>query len=352
MAAVLDAAGSARAAILATVETGPIAILYAAMHPERVSALVLVNTAARFIAADDYPIGAPPEDLDAWVELVSATWGTPEFLSVCNPSADAEFLALTAQVLRASATPRTAAAQYKHVLRNDAREALPLIQVPTLVLNVKEQPLTPPKYGRYLADHIAGATFVELPGADLSFTAANLVIADEVAEFLTGERPVTEVDRILTTVLFTDIVGSTEHVASVGDERWRSLLDAHDRIVREEIRRFRGREINTTGDGFVVSFDGTARAIRCAQSVVERAGKLGIDVRTGLHTGECEIRGHDLGGLAVHIAARIGSLARPGEVLISATVKDLVSGSGIDFEDRGEHMLRGAPGTWYLFAAS
>jgi class 3 adenylate cyclase len=352
MAAVLNAAESRRTAILATIDTGPIAILFAAMHPERVSALVLLNTAARFMVADDYPIGRSPEEVEMLVEMVAAAWGTPEFVSLANPSADSEFLHLTAQLLRASATPRTAAAQYNNVLRNDVRQALPLIQVPTLVLNVADQPFAPVAYGRYLAEHIDGATFVELPGGDLSFTAANLVIADELAEFLTGERPMIEVDRILTTVLFTDIVGSTERAAALGDQQWRSLLDAHDRTVRDELRRFRGREINTTGDGFVASFDGPARAIRCAQAIIEGARRLGIELRTGLHTGECEVRGDDLGGLAVHIAARVASLATSGEVLVSGTVKDLVVGSGIEFDDRGEYSLKGVPGQWKLFAAA
>jgi class 3 adenylate cyclase len=227
---------------------------------------------------------------------------------------------------------------------------LPLVQVPTLVLHVKAQPASPVAWGRYLAEHIDGATLVELPGGDLSFTPANHVVVDEVAEFLTGERPVIDVERILATVLFTDIVGSTERVATLGDRRWRSLLDAHDRAVREQLRRFRGREINTTGDGFVASFDGTARAIRCAQAIIEVAGNLGVELRAGLHTGECEVRGDDLGGLAVHIAARVSSLAAAGEVLVSGTVNDLVVGSGIEFSERGENALKGVPGSWKLFA--
>jgi class 3 adenylate cyclase len=350
MAAVLDAAESERAAIFATLDTGPIAILYAAMHPERVSALALLNASARYIEADDYPIGVSPDAADALVEIMAAGWGTPEFIALANPSADEEFLRLTAQVTRASATPRTAAAQYRNVVRNDVRQVLPLIQIPTLVLHVKEQMFTPVAHGRYLAEHIAGATFVELPGGDLSWTPANQVVVDELAEFLTGERPMVEVERILATVLFTDIVRSTERAASLGDKRWRSLLDAHDSAVREQFRRFRGREINTTGDGFVASFDGPARAIRCAQAIIEVAGKLGIELRAGLHTGECDVRDDDLGGLAVHIAARVGSLAAPGEVLVSGTVKDLVVGSGIEFSKRGEHTLKGVPETWKLFA--
>jgi len=203
------------------------------------------------------------------------------------------------------------------------------------------------EHGHYLADHIGDATFVEVPGAT---TGPDPAIVDEVAEFLTGERPIVEIERVLTTVLFTDIVGSTAQAASLGDQRWRSLLDSHDKTVRGQFHRFRGREINTTGDGFVASFDGPARAIRCAQAIAEATGKLGIQLRVGLHTGECEVRGDDLGGLAVHVAARVGALASPGEILVSGMVKDLVAGSGIEFVGRGEHELKGVPGTWRLFA--
>jgi class 3 adenylate cyclase len=350
VAAVLDAAGSDRAAIFATLDAGQIALMYTAMHPERVSALVLLNTAARGMQAEGYPNGLAPEAVDEFAELLGAGWGTPEFIAAANPSGDAEFVAVTARVLRASATPRTATAQYSNILRNDVRSALPLVRVPTLVLNVKDQPLAPIEQGRYLAEHIDGAKFVELPTSDLSFTPANLVIADEIAEFLTGERPVVEIERILTTVLFTDIVGSTEHAASLGDGPWRAVLDDHDRRIRDQLQRFRGREINTTGDGFVVSFDGPARAIRCAQAVLAATADLNIALRAGLHTGECEVRGDDLGGLAVHIAARIASLAASGEVLVSRTVKDLVVGSGIEFTDRGSHELKGVPDFWQVFA--
>jgi class 3 adenylate cyclase len=231
----------------------------------------------------------------------------------------------------------------------DAREALPLIQVPTLVLHSKDNWFYS-KPVRYLADRIAGAKFVELPGADISI-AASAPALEEIVEFLTGERPAVDIDRILTTLLFTDIVGSTERAAAIGDPAWRSLLDAHDRTVREQLRRFRGKEINTTGDGFLASFDGPARAIRCALAMAEATKTLGIDLHLGLHTGECEVRGDDLGGLAVHIAARVAAAAAPGEVLVSGTVKDLVAGSSIDFVERGEAVLRGVPGTWNLYRA-
>lgn len=352
--AVLDAAKSERAAIFATLDAGPIAILFAAAHPERVSALILLTTTARYLMADDYPEGAPAETVHELVHMIETLWGTPDFMRVISPSMteDPEFLNFVAKMLRASATPRTAAAQYDYMLRTiDVRQALPLIQAPTLVLHAAENPLLPVAHGRYLARNIPGARFIELPGSDTGISPENYDhIVGWVAEFLTGERPAVEVDRILTTVTFTDIVGSTERAASLGDRTWRSLLDAHDRAVREQLRRFRGIEVNTTGDGFLASFDGPARAIRCAQAIGEATADLGIKLRSGLHTGECEVRGGGLGGLAVHIAARVGALAHGGEVLVSGTVKDLVVGSGIEFADRGEHQLRGVPGTWKLFA--
>ena len=349
--AVLDAVGSKRAAIFADEDGGPMAILFTAMHPDIVSAVILLNTSARYLEADDYPIGVSPEAVDALVELIASAYGTLDFTRLLNPTSadDTERIHLLSRLIRSSATPRSAAAQFNYILRSDVRHALPLIQVPTLVLHVSESPFLPIAHGRYIADHIDGARFVELPGGDLGLPTDRQLL-DEVAEFLTGERPVVEADRILTTVLFTDIVGSTQRVASLGDQRWRSLLDAHDRTVRDQLRRFRGREIQTTGDGFVASFDGPARAVRCAQAVIETTGKLGLEVRTGLHTGECDIRGDGLGGLAIHIAARVGALASAGEVLVSETVKDLVVGSGIEFTERGTHELKGVPEARSLFA--
>jgi class 3 adenylate cyclase len=352
--AVLRAAGSKRTAILATLDAGPIAVLFTAMHPEMVSALILVNTTARYLEADDYPIGVSPDFVDLVVEMMATAYGTPDLTRLFNPerASDVEYVRLVSKMIRSSATPRTASGQYNYLLRSvDVRHALPLIQAPTLVLQVSESPFITVAQGRYLADHIGGATFIELPGGSIAGDFGGVVL-DEVAEFLTGERPVVEIERILTTVLFTDIVGSTAQAASLGDQRWRSLLDAHDKAVREQLRRFRGREVNTTGDGFVTSFDGPARAIRCAHAIVEVTGKLGVQVRVGLHTGECEVRGDNLGGLAVHIAARVGALASPGEIVVSGTVKDLVVGSGIEFSDRGEHELKGVPGEWKLFAAA
>jgi class 3 adenylate cyclase len=334
------------------VDGGPIAVLYAAAHPERVDSLVLCNTSARYLVADDYPIGFTPEALDFIVEFIRTQWGTTEFLSIAG-SADEEETArrdALAPLFRASVTPRTAAAQYDYLLRNlDVRQVLPLIRTPTLVLSADNPSFLPAAMGRYISEHIEGSKFVALPGQDMMIFGQRRIIFDEVAEFLTGTRPPTDIDRVLVSVLFTDIVGSTERAASLGDQRWRSLLDRHDQIVREQVRMFRGREINTTGDGFVVSFDGPARAIRCGKAIIDATRSLGIELRVGLHTGECEVRGNDLGGLAVHIAARLGSLAVPGEVLVSSTVKDLVVGSGIEFQDRGEHQLKGVPGRWRLF---
>jgi class 3 adenylate cyclase len=348
--AVLDAVGSTRTAVMATLDSGPMAILFAASHPERVSALILLNASARYLIADDYPIGFEPAVVDAVVQMVAQTWGTPEFIRFATPNLelDEESVRLIARTVRSSATPRAAAAQYDQMLRSlDVRSALPLVQAPTLVLHVQESPLLPLDHGRFIAEHIKGARLVELPGGDMRPVAGYV---DEIAEFLTGDRRIVEVDRILTSILFTDIVGSTEHAASLGDQRWRVLLDQHDRAVRDQIRRFKGKEINTTGDGFVISFDGPARAIRCARAMLETAVRLGIELRVGLHTGECEVRGNDLAGLAVHIAARIAALAGPGEVLVSATVKDLVSGSSIDFVERGQYELKGVPGKTVVFA--
>ena len=313
-------------------------------------ALILLNTSARYVEADDYSIGVSPEALDAMLELIVSAWGSLELARLIVPSLadDAEYMRLVSKMERSSATPRGAAAQYDYMLRSfDVRHVLPLIQAPTLVLHASENSFVPIAHGRYLADHINGATFIELPGGD---SGTNPAVATEVAEFLTGDRPIVEIERILTTVLFTDIVSSTALAASVGDQRWHSILDAHDQTVREQLKHFRGREINTTGDGFVASFDGPARAIRCAQAISEATEKLGVPTRVGLHTGECEVRGDDLGGLAVHIAARVAALAGPGDVLVSGTVKDLVVGSGIEFIERGEHELKGVPGSWKLFA--
>ena len=356
--AVLDAAQSKQAALFASVDAGAIGVLFTAMHPERISALVLYNAVARWTIADDYPIGASAGFTDSIIELIETQWGRETLAAQVNPGVanDPEVLGLIARQMRACATPRIAAAQWEYLMRSlDVRAALPLIQVPTLVLHTQANSFVPVAHGRYLAEHIGGAKLVELPSNTFSDTSSKEVrtaIVDEIALFLTGVRPEIEIDRILTTVLFTDIVGSTERASQMGDRLWRSLLDAHDKVVRDQLRRFRGQEINTTGDGFVASFDGPGRAIRCAQEIIEATAELGIDLRVGLHTGECEIRGEDLGGLAVHVAARVAALGQPGMVLVSSTVEHLVAGSGIEFEDRGEHELKGVPGSWRIYAVT
>jgi class 3 adenylate cyclase len=350
--AVMVGAGCERAAILASLDAGAMTLVFAATHPERVHSLVFLNSTASYSRSDEFPVGIPPEAIDSLVARVRSTWGTTEMSALVAPTMaeDPEFLRLFARSTRGSATPLRAASVCEYTFRWDARQALPLIHAPTLVINTVGNPMLPVIFGRDLADHIEGARFLEDPSGDLILTPSNDWIIDEIGEFLTGERPEHDVDRVLATILFSDIVRSTERVAELGDQRWRALLDAHDREVREHLRRFRGREIKTVGDGFVASFDGPARAIHCALAMTASLDQLGLPIRVGLHTGECDVRGDDLGGLAVHIASRVSSLAQAGETLVSGTVRDLVVGSGIQFSDRGEHDLRGVPGTWKLFA--
>ena len=350
--AVLDAVQSERAVIFAEADAGPIGILFATEHPERVSALVLAETSARSRVADDYPIGLSQEAIDLVVNFVGSSWGTPEFVTAISEDMpeDPEILTWITKVQRACATPRMAESQYRYILNSmDVRSALHMVRVPTLILHHVENPLIPVSHGRYLAEHIRQARLVELPGVDVGLPPTNHEQwTDEVVEFVTGTRPPAEVDRILTTVLFTDIVGSTDSLIALGDQRWRSLLSHHDRLIREQLRQFRGREIKTTGDGFVATFDGPARAIRCAGAIVEANKRIGLQIRAGLHTGECEVLENDLAGLAVHVAARIGALANAGDVLVSAMVRDLVAGSGIEFAEVQERTLKGIPGTWKL----
>jgi class 3 adenylate cyclase len=351
--AVLDATESEQTAILALGDGGSMAMLYAASHPGRVSALVLINSFARYFVADDYPMGATTEQQESLYGMIEQGWGTEAFTAVANPSMaeDQEFLQFGAKYMRASVTPRVAVAQNRYTDTLDARSSLPLIQVPTLILH-NHSAIIPIEHGRFLAEHIPGARFIEFPSTDISlgFTESTDEVLDHVEEFLTGHRRTPPTNRVLATVLFTDIVGSTERAAQLGDHRWKELLDRLDRVTQGEVEKFGGRLINTTWDGHLATFDGPGRAIRCARSLVEAARGLGVEIRVGLHTGECELRGADVGGIAVHIGARVAAEARPSEVLVSRTVTDLVAGSGIDFDDRGEHVLRGVPGEWRLFA--
>ncbi len=354
--AVMDAAGSERAGVFALLEGGAMALLFAATHPERTTALALYEAQPRMSWAPDYDWAMRPEDREEYVRTAVAEWGDGSGLAALSPDADARLLDWYAKLQRLAASPGMAA---KLMLMNgevDVRAVLPSIQVPTLVLHRPADRYIDIRHSRYLVDHIPGARLVELPGEQtLGFGAGSGTDAelDEIEEFFTGMRHAPDPDRILATVMFADIVDSTRHAASMGDRRWRDLLEALEGAVGSELQRFRGRAIKTMGDGFLATFDGPARAIRCATALREMAQqRFGVEVRTGLHTGEIEVIGDDVGGIAVHIGARVGGLAQGGEVLVSGTVKDLVVGSGIEFEDRGERELRGVPGEWRLWAVA
>jgi class 3 adenylate cyclase len=352
--AVMDAADCERAAVVGMSEGGPMALLFAATYPERVSALVLWATFARLAWAPDYPDGLDVQEAEAFMDQIEESWGHGRVVPVISmqdaPDDEATRRAF-ARFERNSATPAMAAAANRFSLYIDARPALGAISAPTLVVHRTGDPLINVAHGRYLAEHISGARFSEYPGDfHESALGKDEEVLDEIEEFLTGTRREPEIDRVLKTIMFTDIVASTERAVSMGDRRWHELLDAHDSAVRGELERFHGQEVKTIGDGFFAAFDGPARAIRCAQAITDKAADMGLEVRAGLHTGECEARGDDLAGIAVHIGARVGSLASPGEVLVTSTVRDLVAGSGVEFLDRGRHELKGIPGDWHLLA--
>jgi class 3 adenylate cyclase len=351
--AVMDAARSERAAILGVGEGGTMAAMFAATHPARTISLILGNSAARLSWAPDYPIGLPAEQQEMLIRLVEQTWGTAEFAVATIPSLaqDPSLLDAAARYLRLAASPATAAAIIRMILQLDIRPILPSIRVPTLVMHRRDVEIWSIENGRYLAEHIEGARFVELSGADFGLEAGDVdSVVDEVEEFLTGTRGRVDTDRVLATVLFTDIVGSTERAAELGDHRWRDILDAHDALAERQLARYRGTLVKATGDGLVATFDGPARAIRCALALRDGLRSIGVEIRGGLHCGEIERRGPDVSGLAVHIAARVQAVARPGEMLVTRTVKDLVVGAEIPFVDRGLHGLKGIPDEWQLFA--
>jgi pimeloyl-ACP methyl ester carboxylesterase len=353
--AVMDAAGSKQAAILGFTEGGPLALLLAASQPERCRALVLFNTAARLTAASDYPWGAPEDALLEVVRRQADSWaaGDAGHVPVLAPSrvGDPHFTEQLVRLGRGAVSPGAVAHYFRQSVLTDVRELLPIIQAPTLVLQRAHDQIAPPELGRYLADYIPNAKYVELDGADhIWFTENAGEVVDEVEEFLTGTRAVPDPDRRLATVFFTDIVDSTARAAAVGDTRWRALLDEHDAIVRQELARFGGREVDHTGDGFLATFDGPGRAIRSARALQDALARIGLAVRVGVHTGEVEVRGERIGGLAVHIGARVAASGGGGDIVVSSTVKDLVAGSGLTFADRGEHELKGVPGTWRIFA--
>jgi pimeloyl-ACP methyl ester carboxylesterase len=353
IAAVLDAAESERAAVFGISEGGAQAALFAAMHPERTAALVLWGAYVRLIEGPDFPQGLPPGTMKRAGQVFADNWGGPVALHSFAPSVaeDPRFRELWSRFLRGAASPGAVRALFETYEDLDVRAALPAVSAPTLVLHRTGDVIAPLPLTRPYVDLIPDARMVEFPGADhfLAVGDADAVL-DEIEEFLTGAPGTREPDRILATVLFTDIVGSTERAAELGDRRWRSLLEEHERVVREQVERHRGRPVKSLGDGVLAIFDGPARGIRAARAIGQAVSPLGVEVRAGLHAGECELMGEDIGGLAVHIGARVGALARAGEVLVSRTVKDLVIGSGFDFEDRGEHALKGVPGDWQLYA--
>jgi class 3 adenylate cyclase len=325
-------------------------VLFAATYPERVTALALYGTFAKRIWSEDYPWAPKPDARAREIEQLERDWATRMDLDQLAPSEDAAFKQRLATYFRRSASPGAAVALMRMNTQIDVRDVLPSIRVPTLVMHRVHDRDVSVEEGRWIAAQIPGAKYVELPGDSHTLWAGDTdEIVDELEEFLTGARSPRESDRVLATVLFTDIVGSTERAARVGDARWREMLAAHHAIVRRELTRYRGREIDTAGDGFFATFDGPARAIRCASAIRDGVRAIDLQVRAGLHTGECELVDGKVGGIAVHIGARVSSLAGPGEVLVSSTVKDLVAGSGIAFEDRGEHALKGIPQPWHLF---
>ncbi|HVS28539.1 MAG TPA: adenylate/guanylate cyclase domain-containing protein [Solirubrobacteraceae bacterium] len=352
--AVMAAVGSQRAAVAAQLEAGPMAMLFAATFPEMTGALILYAAFARVLWAPDYDWAPKPEERTHSADLLIDSWGTGVRLAAAAPSmaGDPRVLQWFGKLERLSVTPGTVR-EFQHKMAEiDVRHVLPMIRVPTLVLHRRDDPFMNPLHSRYIAEHIPGARLVELDGVDNFIAAGDSdAIADEIEEFLTGTRQErTRTQRVLATVMFTDIVGSTERASEMGDRRWRELLESHDVAVRRELERFDGREVKRTGDGFLATFDGPARGIRCATRIREATAPLGIELRTGLHAGECELMGDDVGGMAVHIGARVMGAAGANEVLVSSTVKDLVVGSGIDFADRGVHPLKGVPGEWHLFA--
>jgi pimeloyl-ACP methyl ester carboxylesterase len=353
--AVLDAVGSERAAVFGISEGGALAQLLAAGHPDRCSHLLLWSSFARLPRAPDYPQGIDPAALDRWRERLREEWGGPVSLGVFAPSrkGDAETERWWAQLLRQGTSPGSAYALMELYKELDVRAAHEAIQAPTLVMHRRDDRAAPVALGRYISDRIENARYVEFEGADhLFWTEGTDEIVGEIEEFITGARRERPADRVLATVLFTDIVDSTAEAARRGDRAWRELLDRHDERVAAEVARGRGRVVKTTGDGVLATFDGPARAIEAAARLAGSLPDLGLTIRAGLHTGECERRGEDVGGMAVHIGARINALAGPGEVLVSSTVKDLVVGSGIEFDDRGSAELKGVPGEWRLFAVA
>ena len=354
VAAVMDAAGSEHASVIAHGHAVQMALMSAATHPDRIDSLVLVNGFARFSRAEDYPAGVPAEAANAVLDQVSETWGSGRMSALLGPSV-ASAPGMTewyGRLERFAASPGTALARMRAILELDVREVLPLVTAPTLVIQNLGDVYVRAGHGRYLAEHIRDATLLERDSAD-HWPVPDPDLLAAIEEFITGTRVAeAEVDRILTTVLFIDVVGSTEHVSELGDRRWQTLLDHFVAVVQRELLTHRGVLIERAGDGILATFDGPARAIRCAWGIRDSLRRSGLEVRSGLHTGEVTQRNSDVAGLAVHIGARVSAAAAPGEVLVTRTVRDLVAGSGIEFADRGLYALKGVEDPWELYAAS
>jgi pimeloyl-ACP methyl ester carboxylesterase len=349
--AVMDAVGSQSAFILGISEGGPMSVLFAASHPERARGLVLYGSFPRITSSDDYPFGFPPDRVEPLLEVAERTWGEGTFSGgLLAPSQLPERLPYFARLEREGASPGALVALMRMLVEIDVRGVLPSVVVPTLIIHRDRDAIAPIEGARYMAAQIPNAQLVELTGEHSPLTGDTDAILDEIEEFVTGRRRQRAPDRVLATVMFTDIVDSTARAAEIGDRRWTDLLHDHYQRVRKQLPRFGGQEIDTTGDGFLATFDGPARAIRCALAAIDSNREIGVTLRAGLHTGECERRGSEVSGIAVHIGARVAALAGPGEVLVSRTVKDLVAGSGLRFEDRGSHTLKGVPDDWQLFA--
>jgi class 3 adenylate cyclase len=355
--AIVQTVGFTHAVLIAESAGGPVAMLYAATHPERTRALILVNTYAALAWSDDYPAGVVADDYDRLVEYIERIWGTGQFLRALEPGVEADESRQKhlGRVERQSMAPGTVGAIFRQQYATDVRAILSVISAPTLVIHVTENGFVPVDYGRYLAEHIARARLVELPGRDHSMLSggdAQQIMTDEIEEFVTGARADSDHDRMLTTLVFTDVVASTDRVVAIGDRAWGTVLDRHDEAIHRQLQRFAGLHRRFTGDGVLATFDGPARAIRCGSAIRDAARQIGLDVRVGIHTGEVEQRGNELSGVAIHLAHRVCETAGPGEVLVSRTVVDLVAGSGLEFADRGEHSLKGIPQPWRLFAVS
>jgi class 3 adenylate cyclase len=353
--AVMDAVGFERAAIFGLSEGGSMSALFAATYPERTNALVLFGAFARRTRSEDYPWAPTREEREAWIRSLESGWGSDNDIDTLAPSraGDSGFRSWFLRYGRASVSPSAAVALARMNTEIDIRAILPTIRVPTLVLQRTGDRDVDPGNARYLASAISGAKLVELPGEDHLVSAGDVdSVVGELEEFLTGHRSHGPVDRVLTTILFTDLVGSTEHASKIGDGPWSDLLLRHNEAVRRELARFGGKEIKTTGDGFLATFDGPARAVRCAGAIRDALHSLGLSVRSGIHTGECEVMAGDIGGVGVHLAARVMDFASSGQILVTNTVRDLTSGSGLVFVDRGEHTFKGIADPWHLYEAA